>query len=129
MSSFQLQVLKWESNCVCFKPDILLYMMFAKHTEIGHSLFIFWEEKNHLWLPFHPSCATTQQTVLPAKQGWSNSGHQALLRAAGCPDGITWFFRTVEGYANFEKIRCEQIFIMRIWQHPFENLVLSIEYI
>lgn len=33
-----------------------------------HSLFIFWEEKNHLWLPFHPRGSVTQQTVCLPKE-------------------------------------------------------------
>ena len=112
---------------------IKMFMFQAKHLiaydiceeDRGRPFFIFWKEKITSGLPFHPGGATIQQTVLPANK--VNLNTSLSLAEEGCPDGITWLFRPVESYASFEKIRWEQIFVMRIWQHSFENLVLIIK--
>lgn len=97
--------------------------MFAKPTEMPFFVYILRREKSPL-VTFSPKGCSHTADGLPAKAGQPTL-HPALLRLAaqmGCPGSS-------ENYTNFEKIRWEQIFIMRIWQHPFENLIVDIEYI
>ena len=69
-------------NCSCFQPNISLHMMFAKSTEVDHSLFIFWKEKTHLWPSFPPKRSYRARDGAICQQGLSEVFHQALLRKA-----------------------------------------------
>lgn len=105
-----------ENQNVCVLSQMCYHIGCLQNPQRCHSLFIFWEEKNHLWLPFHPRCAVTSRRS--AFQRRSNYSASSL---AGGPDGIACLFRSAENYTNFEKIRWRQALLWKshsgYWVH------------
>lgn len=79
---FNIRASDENRNCSCSQPNISLHMMFAKSTEVDHSLFIFRKEKTHLWPTFPPTRSYHPWDGATCQQGLSKLLHQALLRKA-----------------------------------------------